>query len=79
MANESTADQYVRLAWNAVSRAATLAGHAESAAHSSDRRHYAEPLAAAGALWADVARSYAAIAGVLPDPLPELSTGGTEF
>ncbi|WP_030682075.1 hypothetical protein [Streptomyces cellulosae] len=63
----NTHDQYIRLAFNAVSRAASLAEDAEDAAHSDDRRNQAAPLAAAGALWADVARSYTAIAEALPE------------
>ncbi len=66
MADESTQQQYVRLAWNAASKAAELAKHAEAAAHHSDRQEQAPAFAAAGALWADVSRSYAAIAAVLP-------------
>jgi len=75
----TTQEQYIRLAWNAVSKAEDLAKDADRYAHSDDYRHKAGPLAAAGALWADVARSYAAIAAVLPEPLPELPGDGSEF
>ena len=62
-------EQRLTMADAAATRAAILARHAESAAHTDDpnRRHKAQPLAAAGALWADVARAHAAIAAVLPD------------
>ena len=77
--NKSTQEQYMQRAWDAVNRAATLGGHAESAAYSNNNQHKAGPLAEAGALWADVARTYLTIAAALPDPLPELPTTGTEF
>ncbi|WP_019054950.1 hypothetical protein [Streptomyces prunicolor] len=72
--NKSTQDQYVRLAWNATAKAEQLARDAERYARDEDFRHKVEPLAAAGRLWAEVAQSYAAIAAVLPEPLPELPT-----
>lgn len=64
-----TREQALAKAVDAVARAARLADHAEQAAHGT---HYekAQQLAAAGALWADVARSYAALAQALPVPLP---------
>lgn len=68
MTDESTPQQYVRLAWDAASRAAQLAGHAENASRQRGQQDQVAPLAAAGALWADVARSYAAIAAILPEP-----------
>lgn len=78
--NKSTQEQYVSLAWTAASRAAALAGDAENAARIDNDPRQAEALAAAGALWADVARTYTSIAAVLPDPLPELpTTGPTEY
>lgn len=49
----------------AAAQAESLAQRAESAARSVDHLHKAEPLAAAGALWADVARTYTAIAQTL--------------
>ncbi|MFJ2259493.1 hypothetical protein ACIOKD_14325 [Streptomyces sp. NPDC087844] len=64
----TTQQQYVRLAWNAVSKAADLAGQAENAAREGDRQKQVAPLATAGALWADVARTYSAIAAILPEP-----------
>lgn len=77
--DKSTQDQYVRLAWNATARAEALARDAERYARDEDHRRKVEPLAAAGRLWAEVAQSYAAIAAVLPNPLPELPTAGTEY
>lgn len=77
--HKSTQDQYVRLAWNATAKAEALARDAERYARNEDFRHKVEPLATAGALWANVAQAYAAIAAVLPEPLPELPTAGTEY
>lgn len=78
MPNQSTKEQFIQLAWNAVSNAERLAEDAQRWARGDDR-HKAEPIAATGALWADISRSYAAIAAVLPEPLPELPTAGTEY
>lgn len=77
--NKTTQEQYVHLAWDATAKAEQLAREAERYARDEDFRHKVEPLAAAGSLWADVAQSYAAIAAVLPEPLPELPTTGTEY
>jgi hypothetical protein len=74
----TTKEQFVQLAWNAVTKAEELASDAQRYA-SGDERHKAEPIAATGSLWADIARTYTAIAAVLPEPLPELPTGGTEY
>lgn len=63
---ELTRAQRLTLAETAVSRATTLAQDAERAARG-DARALAVPLAAAGSLWADVARSHADIAAALPD------------
>lgn len=64
-----TREQRLTLADAATSRAAALARDAEGYArsHESHHRGKAEPLAAAGALWADLARAHAAIAAVLPE------------
>lgn len=62
-----TREQILKQAIDAAATAKRLAGHAESAAHSTERYHYTERYAAAGAAWADVARSYAAIAQLLPE------------
>lgn len=72
--NKSTQDQYVSLAWSATARAEQLARDAERYARDEDHWRKVEPLAAAGRLWAEVAQSYAAIAAVLSEPLPELPT-----
>ncbi|MEV0470237.1 hypothetical protein [Streptomyces prunicolor] len=77
--HKTTQDQYVRLAWNATAKAEQLARDAERYARNEDFRHKVEPLTAAGRLWAEVAQSYTAIAAVLPEPLPELPTTGTEY
>ncbi|NNN30721.1 hypothetical protein HLK59_10165 [Streptomyces sp. S3(2020)] len=54
----------------AVTRAASLARAAEKYADGPDYPHKAAPLAAAGALWADIARAHAAIAAATPEPQP---------
>ncbi|WP_406462296.1 hypothetical protein OH768_44115 [Streptomyces sp. NBC_01622] len=78
--SKTTQEQYVQLAWNATARAEKLARDAERYARDEDFRHKVEPLATAGRLWAEVAQSYTAIiAAVLPEPLPELPTAGTEY
>ena len=58
--------KHLALADAAVTRAETLAGDAERAAHSNDFRHKTGALAAAGALWADIAKTHTAIAQTLP-------------
>ena len=65
-----TREEALAQARTAIGRAKTLAGHAENAAHNNDLRHKAPGFAAAGAAWADVARSYTALAAVLPEPMP---------
>jgi hypothetical protein len=62
-----TREELVTTAQNAADKAAVLAGEAEAAAHSFHDRDMAERLAAAGALWADVARAHTSIAAVLPE------------
>jgi len=66
-------EQRLTMADAAVSRAASLARETEKYATHPDYTHKAAPLAAAGALWADVARAHAAIAEALPetDETPE--------
>ena len=59
--------QRLTMADAAVSRAASLARDAQQAAEHNDYRHKAAPLAAAGALWAEVAKAHAAIAAALPE------------
>lgn len=66
-----TREQALTEARNAAARAKTLAGHAESAAHNLDREGRVPMLAAAGALWADTARAYAALAAALPQDTPK--------
>ncbi|MET7731603.1 hypothetical protein ABZT02_09560 [Streptomyces sp. NPDC005402] len=62
-----TREQRLTMADAAVTRAASLARDAQKAAEHNDFRHKAAPLAAAGALWAEVAKAHAAIAAVLPE------------
>lgn len=57
-----TREEHLARAEVAVTRAAGLARDAEGAARSNDNRHKVEPLAAAAALWADIARAHADIA-----------------
>lgn len=61
-----TRSQRLTMADAAMVRATSLARDAEGYARSHDSRHKAAPLAAAGSLWADVARAHAAIAAALP-------------
>jgi hypothetical protein len=65
-----TRDQALNEAINAARNAAKLAEYAGNAAHSGDSQGKVPRLAAAGALWADLARSYAAIAAVTPETTP---------
>ncbi|MFD0547695.1 hypothetical protein [Streptomyces mexicanus] len=51
---------------DAAARATALAREAERQANYPDHHHKVAALAAAGALWADVARTHAAIAAHLP-------------
>lgn len=69
-----TRDEAITKARDAARSAATLAGHAESAAHHSDRQSKVPLFAAAGAVWADTARAYAAIAAALPAPATDDET-----
>lgn len=62
-----TREQRLTMADAATTRAAALARDAEDAARSFHDQHKAAPLAAAGALWADIARAHADIAAVLPE------------
>lgn len=62
-----TRDQALTEARLAAGRAKELAKYADSAAHNPDNRAKVPTFAAAGALWADVARSYAALAQAMPD------------
>lgn len=50
----------------AADKAVYLAGEAERYAHGT-HAHKTAPLAAAGALWADTARAYTALAQALPE------------
>ncbi|MFM9594016.1 hypothetical protein ACKI1O_32090 [Streptomyces scabiei] len=60
-------EQRLTMADAATTRAATLAREAEDAAHSFHDRDKTERLAAAGALWADIARAHAAIAAAMTE------------
>jgi hypothetical protein len=51
----------------ATRRAAALASEAERYARHPDYPHKTQPLAAAGALWADTARAFTALAAALPE------------
>ncbi|AZQ35925.1 hypothetical protein EJ357_22605 [Streptomyces cyaneochromogenes] len=51
----------------AAGKAESLARKAEASAENLDRKHLTPNLAAAGALWADVARAYADIAAATTD------------
>lgn len=60
-------EQHLKLADAAVTRAERLAADAERYAANPDSPHKAAPLAAAGALWSDIARTHTCIAGALPE------------
>jgi hypothetical protein len=62
-----TRDEHLAKAEAAAKQAADLAADADRYAHSFEGRTKVPLLAAAGALWADVARAHAAIADVLPE------------
>lgn len=66
-----TREQALTEARNAADKAKRLAEHAGNAADNGDSQGKVPRLAAAGALWADLARSYAAIASVLPETKTE--------
>ncbi len=70
-----TRDERLTMADAATTRAAKLARDAEDAARDFYNRDRAAPLAAAGALWADIARSHATIAAVLPETETEPTDG----
>ena len=63
-----TREQALDEASTAARNARALARRVEDAAHSGDSYGSIPRLAAAGALWADTARAYAAIAAALPEP-----------
>ena len=65
--NPVNRQQRLTMADAAVTRAASNARDAERYARMDDHRHKTGPLAAAGSLWADVARAHAAIAQALPE------------
>jgi hypothetical protein len=58
--------KHLKLADEAVCRAERFAGDAEDAVKNHER-HKVAPLATIGALYADIARSHAAIAAALPE------------
>lgn len=60
-----TREERLTMADEATTKAANLARDAEDAARGIHNREKAAPLAAVGALWADIARSHAAIAAAL--------------
>jgi hypothetical protein len=62
-----TREQALDEAINAASNAKVYARRVEDAAQSGDTYGSIPRLAAAGALWADTARAYAAIAAALPE------------
>ena len=59
--------QRLTMADAAATRAASLARDVQSAAEAGDSQGRVPRLAAAAALWADVARAHAAIAAALPE------------
>ncbi|OPG03054.1 hypothetical protein B1R27_30000 [Streptomyces sp. GKU 895] len=69
-----TRDEAIEKARDAARSAAVLAGRAATAVDHTDRRSKVPLLAAAGAVWADVSRSYSALAAVLPKPATDDET-----
>jgi pterin-4a-carbinolamine dehydratase len=67
MPEPKTRQDYLDTADKALQKAEQLADYAESAAHHPDHRRTTANLAAAGALYADIARSAAAIAQAMPE------------
>jgi len=65
-----TRDEAINKARDAARSAAVLASRAETAVNHTDQRSKVPLLAAAGSVWADTARAYAAIAAALPEPKP---------
>lgn len=65
--DDETKQHFLTEAKDAARKAVQLAVHAEAAARTIDRHVKAVPLAAAGALWADIARTYTTLASVVPD------------
>ncbi|MGW4139359.1 hypothetical protein ACWELV_21590 [Streptomyces mirabilis] len=66
-----TRQDYLDIADEALREASLLAKRAASAAYGQGRHNETQDHAAAGALWADVARSAAAVARALPEDAPE--------
>jgi hypothetical protein len=64
-------EQRLTMADAAATRAASLARDVQAAAEAGDSLGRVPRLAAAGALWADVARAHAAIAAALPETVDE--------
>lgn len=66
-----TREHYLSLADSAIIRAERIADTAEHLARNTDKTATAEALAAAGTLWADIARSHARIANAMRDDTPK--------
>ncbi|MDX3777754.1 hypothetical protein [Streptomyces europaeiscabiei] len=62
-----TREERLTMADEATAKASNLARDAEDAARDFHNREKAAPLAAVGVLWADIARTHAAIAAALPE------------
>lgn len=60
-------DERLTMANTAMDKATQLARDAEFHARSHESRQRTQPLAAAGALWVDIARAHADIATLLPE------------
>ncbi|MGW1559077.1 hypothetical protein ACWCQ1_21520 [Streptomyces sp. NPDC002144] len=60
-------EQHLKLADDAITRAERLAADAERYAIHPDYTNKVGPLAAAGAVWADISRGHAAIAAAMPE------------
>lgn len=62
----------IKQAAAAARKAASLAAEAERHAHHPDYAHKTRQYAEAGAVWADTARAFTALAEALPEELPEV-------
>jgi SRSO17 transposase len=71
MPQPKTRQDYLDIADEALREASALARRAASAAYGQGRHNETQDHAAAGALWAVVARSAAAVARALPEDAPE--------
>lgn len=78
MDQQTPRQHWIDKAVDAARDADKMARHAETAAHSDNQRDKVPGLATAGALYADVARTYTAIAQAFPEAAAENTAEGTD-